>query len=52
MSDRYSWILYDSTKNLFEDAWKIMKKVPLTALYTSVDAIFFFALCDVILREM
>ena len=47
MFDRYSYILYDSMKNL-----KNHKKVALTLLYTSVDAILFLALYDVIPRKM
>ena len=39
-------------KTSVEDAWKTMKKVALTALYTPQDAILFFTLFDVILREM
>ena len=39
-------------KTLVDDAWKVMKKVALTALYTSIDAILFFPLFEVIAREM
>ena len=59
MFDRYSCLLYDSILydlKIHEKSrrrrLKNHEKVALTALYTSVDAILFFALCDVILCEM
>ena len=50
MFDRYSCILYDFIKTPVKDAWKNHEKVTLTALYTSVDAILFFTISDV-MRE-
>ena len=51
MCDHYSCILYDTMKTR-RKCLKNHEIVTLNGLYTFVDAILFFVLFDVILREM